>query len=391
MPERKSCYLIVAIALSIHICFLISLGSGFMDRLFFDTSTYPRGADFIGVHQSGTKAVFGDSIYDGLGNRYLPAVIYLLVVPLNLLGAGAAYWFWVTVLEALVVLNIALSYRLANSIDDFFFSSAMWLSFSPLYIDLFMGQFSFLMASVVFLTSYGFLRRREVLFSISWIVSVLLKVITILFIPFFLKIGRKRLVTLCVFILLATTVPYFAFFRDDIAWYAINFSPEAGLYPGSLGLQSLLAVTATTIPLISSKLAITAQIYGHQVDINFLFLFVSLAFVVVALRGSVRSNERLFLENTSLWILIYFLIYGKVWEHHYNFLLPVLVLLYLFKTVNRKLVVICYLLLAVPTPFFLVRYWDIYPIRVLYHSFKVVPVLMLFFPLLRRVSLGEVR
>ncbi len=391
MPERKSCYLIVVIALSIHICFLVSLGSGFLDRLFFDTTTYPRAGDFLGVYQSGTKAVAGKSIYDGMVNRYLPAVSYLLVAPLTILNPTTAYWFWVTLLEALVFLSIALSYRLASSAEDFFLSSAMWLSFSPLYIDLYMGQFSWLMAALLFLTSYGFLRRRELLFSMSWITSVLLKVITILFVPFFLKIGRRRLVILCVSILVATSLPYFLLFRDDIPRYAINFSPEAGLYLGSLGFQSLLATIAVRLPFLSSKLGITHEIWGHQVDVNFLFLAISVAVFVLALRVSLLSNQRLFLENISLWVLVYFIIYGKVWEHHYSFLLPILVLLYLRKTLSRKLTVICYLLLAVPTPFLALRYLDVYPMRVVYHSFKVIPVLILFFNLVRRIHLSEVR
>ena len=93
----------------------------------------------------------------------------------------------------------------------------------------------------------------------------------------------------------------------------------------------------------------------------------------------------------------YFLLYHHVWEHHYVMLLPVMVVL----AMRHESWWLCalYLLLALPTPFYLIdphgqvaivdamRWTPIRPLwqDLLYHASKAVPALLLYAVLVGQV------
>ena len=94
----------------------------------------------------------------------------------------------------------------------------------------------------------------------------------------------------------------------------------------------------------------------------------------------------------------YFLIYHHVWEHHYVMILPVLVILSIRNESVWLWVV--YVLLALPTPFYLIdprgrvavfdamRWTPIRPLwqDLIYHASKAVPVLVLYCSLAWRIA-----
>ena len=92
----------------------------------------------------------------------------------------------------------------------------------------------------------------------------------------------------------------------------------------------------------------------------------------------------------------YFLAYKDVWEHHYVFLLPVLIALYLRNSDLRLLCI--YVALALPTPFVFFdiqpgvygpidpeRTWDA-AMSVIYRSAKLAPTVALWIYIARQLG-----
>lgn len=333
---------------------------------FFDATVLSggRGLDFYSIYQAGFNARHGRDIYDGdparvpvvvpysTPYRYLPVVAYTAGAALSLLAPLTAYKVWVVAIELALLTCVAATYALTRHAPDRFAPLAViWLVFTPYYLELFMGQFSFIQAALVWGMMVAALRPGDTAqaasqplpklgqaFDTLWIASVLWKITTALFIPVLIRLRRWRAIALAGSLGLVLTVPYFFIFPAHVADFVRNNAggQVTGHELGNLGFRQLIfqvLATAEAPPWL--------QPFAQT-------LIVSLV-LAAALWATFRSPRLTLIANLSMWLTAFFLISPQVWEHHYVMLLPALVGLYLLRP--SRVVVIIWLLLALPTPF----------------------------------------
>src|SRR3712207_6394821 len=149
--------------ISLHLLLVLLMVSETLS-LFFNDASLRKGtaADFFAVYQAGYNAKAGESVYlynEGVATpysypfRYLPFIAYIIGIPLTFLEPFTAYYLWVLVYEALLAFNVYLTYKLSNKFSIFLMASIPWLLFTPYLLELYMGQWTFLLAS--------FLRSEE--------------------------------------------------------------------------------------------------------------------------------------------------------------------------------------------------------------------------------------
>ena len=395
-----SARILLIAALLVHAVFVASLvhPDHFLNPLFPEGAhnlEEGQGSDFFAFYQAGRYVLDGEDIYRrpmedpervvpyGYFYRYLPFVAYTLGVASNALSPWAAYWSWIAIVELILALTILATRRLVDDTTLFGYLAAMWLMFTPFYIEQYMGQLTFVMSALIFVFALARARGRLAAFDWSWILSVLIKHVTILYVPILVRTRRMRPIVLAVLLLVASTVPYFLLRPADTGQFGHdNFSFNLYPYAGNLGALALVMVLKDHFfPAASQPLVHAGPL---MLSITRLLLLAVMAVPTLwALWTTFRRRPFDFVESLGLWTMVYFFVFREVWEYHYVLLLPVLVLFYA-KTRARVLWVI-YGLLAAPTLFVLYDVpgdspeasWTAFE-HVLNHSFKIVPLVWLF-------------
>ena len=301
-----------------------------------------------------------------------------------------AYWGWVAFYELLLVVNAYVTWRIAPRGTWGLVATAMWFVFTPFFVEQYMGQFSFLMATALFWFGVGIIRGRESIAGVSWVISLLTKSNSALLAPLLLRLGWWRSLAGGA-VAIALNSMYFIWRPEDFAvFYERNFGTflnESGerflrFDPGSHGVLSLfrnsflaLDTTATDLP-PAFAIALAIGVIGYSLEVTFF----------------ARRTDPLLVF--SIWVCAFFLFY-QVWEFHYVMLLPVLVLLVAFRPAARPWALAAFVLLAIPTPywllnnvwntgpvpggFFVLSVQDVWPAWgvILYHAVKPVPVVVL--------------
>jgi len=386
-------------AVALHGAMFISLFTGYLDPLFHDSDRYRRGIDFFSVYQSGEQFLHGRSIYAWPNEadvpysfpfRYLPFIAYAIAAPMQVVPPNAAYWCWVLAIEAMLVLNAVLSFRLAPERSWGFVAAAMWFAFTPLYLELYMGQFSFLMATLTLATAWFLLQRAYLPAGVAWAASLLVKTNTALLAPAFARLRQWGTIGAAAVAVAALNVPYFLarpsefrkFWDENFGDYFDDPVSRFGAFEsGDLGLSGLL--TAAWLWWREAAVAYPAWLGG-----------VAIAFVLaVSLAATLRPRSTSLPAVLSVWIAAYFLIYGDVWEHHYVMLLPALTLVVTRCPSLRWPALAVFVLVAIPTPYAILEatvgdqpadaiilapelFWPPWA-RVVYHASKAIPVLAL--------------
>jgi len=331
---------------------------------FFDATVLSggRGLDFYSIYQAGYNARHGWDIYENdpaqvtvlvyaTPYRYLPVVAYTLGAGLSLLPPLTAYKLWVVILEATLLGCAALTWRRTRSDPNLAARLvAMWLVFTPYYVELYMGQFSLIQAALILgmllavagppRTSQGAMltNGRARWFDGLWVASGLWKINTVIFAPLMLRLGRWRAVALMAGLVALTTVPYFLVFpghaRDLLANNLGN--SVAGYELGNLGFRQLVfeAVAAVGAGPAAQQLAqwvVIAAVGGLSLALTWWRPHAAVGALV------------------SLWLAAFFLASPQVWEHHYVMLLPAVIVAYRARP-SWGLAAL-WLLLALPTPF----------------------------------------
>lgn len=415
---RKSSWLLLGTAFLLHAALL--LGWRWQQPLipyFFDSTVLSggRGLDFYAVYQAGYNARHGRDIYEGdparvavvvpyfTPYRYLPIVAYTAGAGLSLLAPLAAYKLWVVVIELMLLGCVALAYRLTAREPNLFARlAAMWLVYTPYYLELFMGQFSLVQAALVWsmlalmlparlasltpaaasagAASSQRLATRPVpsAFDALWVASVLWKLTTIFFVPVLLRLRRWHSLLGAALLVAATTIPYFLIYPAHWGDFVRNnTSRVAGHELGNLSFRQLVyegLAAAGAAPWLQASAQVTVVVLA----------------LITALWVTWRSPRSGVVPALALWLCVFFLVSPQVWEHHYVMLLPALAGLYLWR--RSRWVIIIWLLLAVPTPFgfiglqpaiaanhalragALTPWWQ----PLLQHASKAIPALMLF-------------
>ena len=404
-------------AILVHLLMLVSWRTGTLNPLFFDAVVTHgvRGWDFYALYQAGHNVLTGHSAYESDADRiemvipggtytpfrYLPISAYTAGVLFNLVPPRWAYRLWVAFTEWTLLACIALTWWTVRNPDRRARLAAMWLCYTPYYLELYMGQFSFVQGALVFGMLVLALRATTArapigpLFDGAWIASVLWKQNTALFAPLMLRLKRWRDLAGAALLVALTSLPYFALYPGALDTFLRNFRGEPPWFQlGNLGLRQLVFDTLWSLGDVLGVELPQAAHAGAQWAIVALFLALPLALLLLDRRPDVTLH-------LCLWMTAYFLVYHHVWEHHYVMLLPVLVALAMRQ--ESILLWALYLLLALPTPFYLIdphgqvavldamRWTPIRPLwqDLLYHASKAVPALALYGWLAWRIAVGR--
>lgn len=399
---------LLVLALLLHLAMLASWRLGFLNGLFFDSTVTQgwRGWDFFALYQAGHNVLTGHSVYESAGDRievvvprytpfrYLPIAAYTVGVALNALPPLWAFRVWVALVEGIYLLSLWLLLRRAPSRNIAALLAALWLGFTPYYLELYLGQFSVIQAFfvlVMLLAAYH--RELNWRFDMAWVASLLWKVNTGLFIPLLFRLRRWRALIVAGIAVLLTTFPYFLQFPDALGAFLGNFrAADPWFQHGNLGVRQLLFDLLWCIdPEMPSEFHRAAQWAVVGIGVG-----VPLALLLADRRPDV-------VDHLSLWMVTYFVVYHHVWEHHYVMALPVLGV-QLLRRPRAWWLWGTALFLALPTPYIWVdphgmaavqpamRWTPIRPLwkDLLYHASKAVPILVLYGGLAGRL-LGRIR
>ncbi|TFF94512.1 DUF2029 domain-containing protein [Candidatus Thorarchaeota archaeon] len=386
------CFLVITVI--IHGMFISSLWTGALDSLFHDTQyLVGQGADFFAFYQAGHSVLNGLDCYvvtDPLAvpylypYRYLPYFAYSFGVIINLLPPTLAYWLWVGVLTLALWSAVWRTRSLARALGrpewEGRIAMGMWFIFSPVYIELYLGQVTLLAGILLFfaLTGPTFAEgRREGTETTAtlWTISGLIKLIPFLTAPVLLAAGRTRTVlaaaasTLLAVLIVPAGLESLQFFLDFNSARNFFIAP----YPGSHSLKMLIFY-------------LIGEATG---DFRAVTVLLAGVFLAVSLIATLHSRD--VWSCAGLFALSYFFIMTDVWEHHYTFILPFLVLAWVRGKPEdraRWVPVTVTLLLSLPampivafvsgaSPGANPGTWDLIW-QILYHSSKVVPTLVFY-------------
>jgi len=408
-PLSSSSRALLGAAIVFHLLLLVSWRTGTLNPLFFDaTVTHGRrGWDFYALYQAGHNVLQGDSVYESDGEqievvipdgtytpyRYLPVTAYTLGILFNLFSPLWAYRLWVACIELVLLACIWLTVRVVRDKDQRARLAAMWLCYTPFYLELYMGQFSFVQGALVLIMLLAAASAPwGARYDLPWVASVLWKQNTALFAPLMARLGRWRALGILTGLVAFTALPYFALVPGSAPAFLRNLESGSPWFQlGNLGFRQLVFDAMWSAGDVLGFEIPTSWYTAAQTAVVILFLALPLALTVLDPRPNV-------VYHLSLWMSTYFLIYHHVWEHHYVMILPVLVVLAMRERSPWWWVI--YALLALPTPFYLIdpqgqvavldamRWTPIRPLwqDLAYHASKALPVLALYCLLAWRIA-----
>ncbi|MFW9813434.1 MAG: glycosyltransferase 87 family protein [Candidatus Thorarchaeota archaeon] len=389
----------MASSILVHSVFIVSLFTGTLDPLFHDTRyILDKGIDFFAFYQAGHNVLNGIDCYavpDPLTvpymfpYRYLAYFAYSFGAIFNLAPPVLAYWIW----DAIILISVWLAAFRTRSVSktlgrqdwEWRIGVSMWLIFSPVYIELYLGQVTLMAAILMFfaLTSKSFVKGQGGNWTMTtlWTIGGLMKLIPFFIAPVLIAAGRVRsvLVAVAVFLVGVFAVPSalesLQFFLTFNSGQLVYVNPYIGNHSLKMLLYYLLGEPGPDFAVI------TGLIIG--------------IFLVLTIGTTFYSRD--VWACAGMFSLLFFFIMFDVWEHHYTFLLPIMVLMWIRGEpgkMSRWVPFILTLLMSIPmlplVEFLAGAAPGVHPINldpvwlIVYHSSKVVPALILYVWLMRK-------
>lgn len=407
---KKNVFLCYFLGIVLHLLFLTSLKTHVLNSFFCDaTHRAGQASDFFTHYQASHNYWQGKSFYTNLTSqankvvpycyeffRFFPSSTFLVGGLITSFAPWLAYVVWLVLNEFLLLVMCFYAWKLCPK--RFHLSFLLAFGFTPLYVEFYMGQFSFIVAFFIFFMGYGFLQKKSWIVTLSFYGTVFIKYYGVIFLPFLVWNWKRHFYLFLGLIpLLAVTFfPYFSKYPEDLKSF-VGAHALGGSHAGNLGLRAWLyclgdVLTGTrqikqipdyTPPKIipSHQRPVISRILYEYV---WIFLFVLLGWRTI----SAQNRDPVIL--LSLWTIFFFLMSKDVWEHHYVVLIPIY-LLYNIRE-NRSVVHWCFLFIALPTPFYSLTfplpayvdpepYWSSFEV-LFYHAIKPFAVLVLFFDLM---------
>jgi len=317
------------------------------------------GADFFALYHAAVEMERGGDIYtwnpDGVtpffyGYRYLPAFVQAAGPFFRLFGPWEAYLIWLHLLVGLVVLDLFLVRRLFGNGPHLPWLMALWLVYTPLWLELYMGQFTFLAASLVMAAGTLLATGKPRGALVAWFASAAVKMFTLVLLPMWWRLRLFVPALAVVGVLSLVNLP--AFVRHPGYWSAFVFqnvgeAPFNALHSGNFGFVYFLRLVGWE---------------GLGLDPTLWFPYVSrfqIAFLAIATLAVALARRPPALAMIAFLVLAHQLSYFHVWEHHYTLLLPLgtfLLFLLRGRRAPTAVTAAAMVLLAIPTPLAL---WDI--------------------------------
>ena len=317
------------------------------------------GADFFALYHAGVQLEGDGRIYswthDGItppyySFRYLPSLALTAGRAVRLVSPWTAYLIWLALLEGLLAACMLVTRRLFDGGPLVPWLWALCLAYTPLWLELFMGQFSFATGALVFLACVLATSKHSRWALLPWIVSVAIKIYPAILLPLWWRKGALWLSTGLVALLALGNAPGFLWLPD--AWQTFkgtNFSPTWVIPPnaaqyGFSFVEQVVLVRGLGVP---GHLWPTI----HRVG--------SVVIFAVALAFALRRRGSSLAAGAAALLLAHQLTYRDVWEHHSSMVLPMGLLLLRENLADRRVAWTiggALVMLALPTPFAL---WDL--------------------------------
>jgi hypothetical protein len=384
-------WVVLALALAIHATFLLSLSTRTLNRLFNDTYNRPGpSADFFSVYHAGRQIVTGRDPYlpdesprvtpPFAPYRYPPVVALTVGVVVAQVDPWSAYTGWILVLELVLVTNLVLLRRMIHVPLHRDLLCAAWLSFPPLYVELWMGQWTLATGSLVFWAYLAWQAKRDRLATGLWSAASVIKLFPLALMPLLLR--QRRVVAVGVGLgALGLSLVWFVWHADDFTIFIrLNFTEVdlRSFHAGNFGLQAFLYHAISVAEPLS---AAAWRPIATAVTIALLLV------TTVAMTRRADADPRV---SMAMALLLLPLVSKHAWEHHYVLVLPALTLLVAaWASAPDRLGGLCvaFALLWLPSPLILLESGDPtwYPddawsplTRAIYHAVKPLTVLGLF-------------
>ncbi len=378
-------FLIIAIV--IHIIFILSLVFGFLNPLFHDSSQrLGQGSDFFAIYQAGYNILVGQNPYKvdesykivpyAYPYIYHPFVAFTIGLAFNIFSPFIAYWVWVSMLLALIWYSCYLTHKICKILDKpkwvEFVAIGMWLCFTPTYLDLFMGQTTLMLGLLTFFSCYAEMRKKELRGTLLWTLACLIKQIPYLLTPAILSSGRTKKVVYNIIISIIAIISFFVYFFSYFVKYVIKRSGKIYDHHGNFDFRSIIYDIGVFIKINTSLLSVII------IWVNLILLLIIFALLIII---SIYSKD--YLVSLALFASTYFIVFSGVWEHHYTFLLPFIIMLWIRDDSRYKWALV-FVFLAIPTPFYLIELFNLwyFPFILLYRFSKFIPALIFFILLL---------
>jgi hypothetical protein len=314
------------------------------------------GADFFAVYHAGVQASRGQDLYSGEPDgrtpyfypfRYLPAFAHLPGRALAALPPWTAYLVWLLLLEVLLIaIGVAILRRMPRRLVPW--SAALLLGSTPFWLELHMGQFSFLTGVLICAAALALRDGRVGLAQAGWAAAVFVKIFPLVILPVWLRIRTLGPALLVVGAVLALSVPFFI--ASPELWqqfYRLNLGTH-GFTPANTGNFGLLHLFGQGLVLGLEAPRPVWLIASRILQV----LVLSLAVLAVLRWGRERPALAVVLMT-----LAHQLSYYHVWEHHYSMIVPLVLVAALDLGPRHQILVLGLLaVVALPTPFV---FWDI--------------------------------
>jgi hypothetical protein len=323
---------VLAVALLAHLGLGVALATGGLRPFFNDIRNRPGpGADFFAVYHAGRQVVTGRVPYDHEERprvtpphfapfRYPPGVAWTLGAGVAWIRPWIAYGLWIAALEALLLFGV---WRLGELVSDparLAWLRAAWLVFPPFFLELWMGQFTFVAAMLTFFAVLAWRRApaRPGRAAAAWAAACVLKVFPLALAPALAARRRWGALAACAVAVGAALAPLGAIDGGVRGFFALNFgAPEpAEVHAGNFSLLVLLhrVVTLLDAPPEPAMWAQVARVLSW-----------GLAAVVAVAMWRARRGDLALSAAAALWLLP--LMSKDSWEHHTVVALPALALM----------------------------------------------------------------
>lgn len=349
--------LLLFVSILIHIFFLLNLFTGILKPFSHDMTLFRevRGVDFNAIFMSGHYLRSGENLYriptqdEGVPHtrfRYTPPAAFFIGLPFSLFPRNrffTASAFWTVIIELVLIFNILLTIKFCSIEKRILPAVSMWLIYFPFAVELYMGQFTFIMASLFFWSILAIKKNRFFSAVFLWIPSVLLKIFPLLFAPLYVRYAGLRKSALAVLIMTLLVLPWFLFhpiqFNDFLA---LNLQPGKSIpdtpYAGNPGFFHLALYISQFLPGLEKEAVNIVSLFTGMIILGFFLILSS------------RRKISLFIP-AGLVAASFFFISREVWEHHYTLLLPFFILYFIDARKPDILFCMAFVLCALPTFF----------------------------------------
>lgn len=352
---------LLATAVLLHLAMMASLFWGYLDLLFEGTRFDLVGLDFFSIYEAGRRAIENEPLYAGgfgaavdapysVAYRYVPAFAYLFAAPVSTAPPWWAYWGWVAFNELLLVANAYATWRIGGRGTWGVIGAAMWFLFTPFYLHQYLGQFTFIMATALFWVGIGIVRGREIVAGIPWLASLITKSTTVLLGPLFVRLMWWRSLIVAAALALVN-IPYFLWRTDEIdLFYRMNV---LGLFTEQQDRVVHFNSADHSAPALLRNAFLAFD--SSAIDVPPVYAIGLLIIIVgFSLEATFLARKPDPLSLFAMWISVFFLTYWA-WEFDYVMLLGPLVLLIIFRPAARPWAIAAFVLIALPTPFWLIE------------------------------------